>query len=403
MRRKLTTKSLDALPPADGKRYEVRDELLTGLHLRVSASGGKVWYLATRVDGRLRRIKLGTYPVLSLSDAREKARSILRDIQLGVFQQRDAEPLPERRTLGDIIPDFVERYAKRYTKDWRGTQSVLLRMSGLHRKVIGEIKRADVVRELEAMVADIEDNGGKGTRANRGLAALKKLFSWCIDQGIIEHTPIAGLKPLIREVARERCLTDQELQALWVGAQTEAYPFREFVMVLMFTGQRLREISDMRWSEVDLDRATLTLKNSRTKNGNAHILPLTPAVVNILRGMPRFLGSDFVFTTTGTTPISGFGRLKKRLETFIGLDAENWRFHDLRRTMATNVAMLRVQPHIIEAVLNHQTGIVSGVAAVYNRHAYLDEKREAMAKWAERLEMIVTKTALDVAGVQVFA
>jgi hypothetical protein len=153
MRKKLTTKTIDALPPAKSKRYEVRDAVLPGLHLRVSITGGKVWNLATRVDGRLRRIKIGTYPILSLSDAREKARMILRDIQLGTFQQRE-ERVPRTPTLGDIIPQFIDRHAKRHTKDWKGTQSVLLRMTKLHAKPIDQIKRADVVCELEAMIAD---------------------------------------------------------------------------------------------------------------------------------------------------------------------------------------------------------------------------------------------------------
>jgi hypothetical protein len=101
--------------------------LLTGLLLRVSATGAKVWYLATRIDGRSRRIKLGSWPILSLKDAREKAQMILRDIQLGLFRERQDEPAPKSLTLGDVIPQFIEKHAKRHTKDWRGTESILQR------------------------------------------------------------------------------------------------------------------------------------------------------------------------------------------------------------------------------------------------------------------------------------
>jgi len=142
----------------------------------------------------------------------------------------------------------------------------------------------------------------------------------------------------------------------------------------------------MRWSEVDFERALWTLPAGRTKNAKPHLVPLVPAAIGILRSVPRFLGSDFVFTTTGTTPISGFSRLKRRLDH--ESRAMNWRFHDIRRTVATNMAMDGIQPHIIEAVLNHKTGIVSGVAAVYNCYAYLDEKHDALTRWAERLEQI---------------
>ncbi|MGB3878237.1 MAG: tyrosine-type recombinase/integrase [Shinella zoogloeoides] len=388
MRKKLTPKLLDSLPPAQGKRYEVRDELLTGLHIRVSNSGGKVWYLATRVGGQARRIKIGTYPVLPLKDAREKAQMILRDIQLGIFQQDIVEPVPEVLTFGDVVPQFITRYAQRQTKDWKGTESVLLRMNGLHRMPISAIKRGDVTRELERLISDIGDKGGKGTRTNRGLAAIKKLYSWCIDQGIVENSPVVGLKPLIKEVSRDRYLTDNEITAFWSGCEAEGYPFEQFGQLLLLTAQRRDEIASMRWSELDLDRGTLTLKAERTKNSTAHIVPLSRKALVILRSIPRFLGSDYVFTSTGRTPISGFGRFKDRLDTFVGLDAEDWRFHDVRRTAATNMAILKVQPHIIEAVLNHKSGIVSGVAATYNRHAYLDEKREALEIWSRYVEKI---------------
>lgn len=385
MRKKLTPKLLDNLPPATGKRYEVRDELVTGLHIRVSNAGSKVWYLATRIDERSRRIKLGTYPVLSLKDAREKAQMILRDIQLGTFQQRDVEPELPVVTLGNVIPQFIARYAQRQTKDWKGTESILMRMNGLHSMPINAIKRGNVTRELERLISDIGAKGGKGTRANRGLAAIKKLYSWCVDQGIVEISPVGGLKPPIKEESRDRFLTDDEIIAYWKGCEAEGYPFEQFGKLLLLTGQRRNEIASMRWAELDLLRGTLSLKAERTKNATPHIVPLSRQAVDILRSTPRFLGSDYVFTSTGRTPISGFGRFKDRLDTFVGIDAEDWRFHDVRRTTATNMAILKVQPHIIEAVLNHKSGIVSGVASIYNRHAYLDEKHEALQIWADRV------------------
>lgn len=118
-------------------------------------------------------------------------------------------------------------------------------------------------------------------------------------------------------------------------------------------------------------------------------MPLAPLAIEILQSVPRFMNSDLVFTTSGQTPISGFGRHKARLDVEVG--ASDWRFHDIRRTVATNMAMMRVPPHIIEAILNHKTGIVSGVAAIYNRHAYLDEKREALEQWAEQMRAMVAQ------------
>lgn len=387
MKKKLTPKSLDALPPATGKRYEVHDTLLPGLHLRISATGGKVFGVSRRIDGRMKRIRIGAYPLVSLADAREKARDILRDIELGQYTDTSssvAEAAP-RLTLGEVVPQFIELYAKPRNRDWRGTERVLQKFSPLFPRLIDEIKRADIVRVLDTIIA-----GGAPTRANRALAAIKKLMSWCIDRAMIETSPVAGLRPPTKEVARDRVLTDDEMIAIQGAGSSEGFPFAQFVQLLILTGQRRGEVAGMHWSELDLDKGIWTIPAKRAKNATSHIVPLTPLAIFILKSVPKFLDSDLVFTTTGTSPISGFGRLKERLDVAVGLNAEDWRFHDLRRTMATNMAIMRIQPHIIEAVLNHKTGIVSGVAATYNRHAYFDEKREALELWSEKLTHLVS-------------
>lgn len=384
MKKKLTPKTIDALPPATGKRYEVRDALLPGLHLRVSATGGKVFYLSTRVHGVMKRIKIGSWPVLTLHDAREKARTLLRSIELGRYMEKAPHETEQRtKTLGEIVPEFISLYAKQHTKDWKGSERVLLKFSSLFSRPIDQIKRADVVRVLDTIIA-----GGAPTRANRALAAIKKLMNWCIDRGMIETSPVAHLKPPTKETARERVLSDRELVTCWRMAELEGFPFAQCVQLMILTGQRRGEVSGMRWSELDLEQGLWSLPSARVKNSTAHIVPLAPLAIDIIKSVPRLQNSDFVFTTTGTTPISGFGRLKERLDAAFA-DAEDWRFHDLRRTMATNLAILRVAPHIIEAVLNHKSGIVSGVAAIYNRHAYLDEKREALELWARKIEELV--------------
>lgn len=380
MQKKLTTKTLDALPPSKGKRYEVRDALLPGLHIRVSSAGRKVWYLSTRVNQRMRRIKIGAYPIVPLSDAREKARTILKDVQLGTYDV-DAVEVERVSTLGEIIPQFIELYARPRNRDWKGSERILTKFSSLNTKPINEIRRGDVVQVLDKIIAC-----GAPMRANRALAAIKKLMSWCVDRGTIEVSPLAGLKPPTKENARDRVLTNVELLACWSGAEAEGYPFEQFTKLLILTGQRRGEVAGMRWSEIDFNTGTWTIPAKRAKNATSHTVPLAPLALDILKSTPRFLGSDLVLTTNGTTPISGFGRLKQRLDLAVGTDAEDWRFHDIRRTVATNMAMMGVQPHIIEAVLNHKTGIVSGVAATYNRHAYLDEKREALEEWAYRVK-----------------
>lgn len=130
-----------------------------------------------------------------------------------------------------------------------------------------------------------------------------------------------------KEVVRERVLSVDELRLCWTEAEREGYPFAPCVQLLMLTGQRRGEVSGMRWSELDLENATWTIPASRAKNGCTHIVPLSPVAIEIIVALPRFLGSDHVFTTTGISPISGFGRLKERLDTAFGTGAEEWRFH----------------------------------------------------------------------------
>jgi integrase len=145
----------------------------------------------------------------------------------------------------------------------------------------------------------------------------------------------------------------------------------------------------MRWSELDLDKRLWTLPSQRAKNGKQHTVPITDVMLDVLRKVPRFLNSDFVFTTTGKSPVSGFGRLKERLDRAMPEGTEPWINHDLRRTMSTNMAQLGVPQPVTEALLNHKTGVVSGVAAIYNVYSYADEKREALSAWSKHVMNLV--------------
>lgn len=175
MKRRLTPKTIDALPPATGKRYEVHDLLLPGLHVRVSSTGRKVFYVSKRFNGRMKRIKIGPWPILSLHDARDKARRILREIELGQYDETASDEKQQVPTFGEVVPQFIELYARPRTKDWKGTERILSKFSRLNTRPIDQIKRADIVRVLDVIVAS-----GAPFRANRALAAVKKLMNWCV-------------------------------------------------------------------------------------------------------------------------------------------------------------------------------------------------------------------------------
>lgn len=385
MKQMLTTKSLDAMPPATIKRYEVRDQKVNGLHVRVSTTGAKVFYTMVRPNGSRRRVKIGPYPVVSLADARRRAMEIARDVELGEFDKPPEVSEASALTLGEMIPKFIELHAKPNTKDWKRTESVLHKFDGLKDRPIDQIKRQDVSMVLDGIIAN-----GTPTRANRALSAIKKLMNWCVMRGDIETSPVALLRPPTREVQRDRVLSDAEIRAIWQHSDAEGYPFGPFLKLLLITGQRRSEVAGMRWSELNLDEGIWELPANRVKNARLHIVPLPDQAVDILCSLPSFLDSDFVFTTTGRSAISGFGRLKERIDTALPEGTPDWRFHDFRRTASTGMAKLGVMPHVIDAATNHKSGVVSGVGATYNRYTYFNEKREALELWASELTKITT-------------
>jgi integrase len=373
MKRKLTPKTVEHLKAEERRRLEVWDTTLPGFGIRIYQTGRKVWFVIARVKGRQRRFTIGTYPILALADARTKARNVLRDVQMGIY---DESPAPASTTLGEAVTLFVSLYAKPKNRGWRETERILGKFAALYSRPLDEIRRAEIVRVLDMLIAN-----GTPYRANRALSAIKKLLNWALNRGMIDVNPIAGQRMPTKECARDRILSDDEIERLVRAAKADSYPFGAIYLVLLLTGQRRGEVSAMRWPEVDLQRRLWTIPAARAKNGHAHEVPLSGAVIEILRQLPRFLHSDFVFTTNGQSPVSGFGRAKDRFERTVG--STDGRVHDLRRTAASGMARLGTPPHVIEKVLNHRTGAISGVAAVYNRYGYGEEKRDALERWAQ--------------------
>ncbi|NKX47759.1 tyrosine-type recombinase/integrase [Rhodobacteraceae bacterium R_SAG8] len=383
MKRKLTTKYIESLKPDPSKRREFRDELMPGLVLRISKSGTKTFCLLKRIDGKMRRVTVGRSGNLTLSEARERVRTLLYEIETGRFQERTGVQVQSIPTLKDVIPDYIEKHAKTHNRDWKRKEALLSKFTDLHSKRIDQIKRSEVVKECDKIYKTAP------VSANRALSHLKHLMNWCVDRGIIDASPIVGLKPPTKEAPRERALTDDELRALWTACEGEGYPFGDCMMLLILCGQRRAEVAGMRWSELNFESRLWPLPSKRAKNGRQHTIPITDAMLNVLSRVPRFFGSDYVFTTTGKSPVSGFGRLKKRLDKTMPEGTASWINHDLRRTMSTNLAMLGIPQPVTEALLNHKTGVVSGVAAIYNVYSYADEKREALATWSLHVTNLV--------------
>ncbi|HWY14259.1 MAG TPA: tyrosine-type recombinase/integrase [Rhizomicrobium sp.] len=436
----LTDRYLKAIKPAPKrKRPIVWDAVQPHLGVRVTDKGHLTFVVVRRRPGDKQPIRhiLGAYPSTTLAAARAATPDILAALTQGKRPaELEAERLREaarkrRDTFGVVAEEFIKRHVSKL-RSARATELLirreLLGQSLRRRKEDGkwidewvasrdqrwygrpitEITRRDAVELLET----IADHGSRH-QARKTFAAASKLFNWALwrDTYGLDGSPFARLKStdLFGKFApRSRVLTDDELRLIWRAAgelgpaedkngkklpeHLRAYPFGTMVRALALTGQRLREISDAQWSEIALDKALLTVPDERMKGKVSHTVPLTPIVITLLQGAPRFEGGAFVFTTTaGKRPISGFSKMKSRLDREIAKRADGtqmapWTLHDLRRTMRTRLSGLGVLPLVAELIIGHKQG---GIQAVYDLHTYDAEKRAALAKWEDALAAIV--------------
>lgn len=379
MRKALSVKAIEAFKPKV-KRYEVHDLLCPGFSLRVFPTGRKVFSVKYRYGLKQRRLPIGVHPRISLAEARNKALEALRLVDEGI------DPAARRRqlsmTVESVCADFIEKYAKR-NRSWRETERILQRefVSVHGQRDVREIKRHDIIDLMDGAI-----ERGAAYQANRIHANLRRLFNWLMERNVVEASPVAGTKPPTREQPRDRVLADDEVRAVLRVCAKEPYPFGQFVPLLLATAQRRGEVSQLRWSQLDLDAKQWVIPAELAKNGKPHVVPLNDFALRVLSEIPRFADDqcDWVFTTTRRSPISGFSKALRHIHA--QSNSKSWRFHDLRRTAASGMARLGVAPHVVEKVLNHISGTISGVAAVYNRYGYDAERREALDKWGSFLD-----------------
>ncbi len=374
MKKKLTSKFVETVKP-DGKRQEYCDSVLSGFGLRVTENGVKSFFVRIRFRNKTKRITLGKYPVLSLAGARELAQEKMRMAQDGSLALESAKAI----ILKEAYDLFIELYAKKRNKDWKGSDARLKSFIAEHGGIdLADIHRRDIIAYLDKLVAR-----GVPTQANRAHAGISRFMNWCVERSYIEFSPCHGVKKPAKENPRDRVLLDDEMFKVKSEFESMPYPFGPLFMLLMLTAQRRGEVSGMCWSELDFKNKVWMIPKERAKNGRAHMVPLSDKALQILESVPRFLHSDLVFTTTGKTPVSGYGKIKKRIDDATGVSG--WRIHDLRRTAASGMARLEVPPYVVEKILNHISGTFSGVLGVYNQYGYDREKREALNKWAEHV------------------
>jgi len=396
-RMKLTAAAIERVKAPARGQVDYFDAAFPALALRVTARGVRSWVYFGRVHGKMKRATLGRYPALTLAKARQKAGETADAMRQGVDPA--AAKRAARRAVRDSFEAVVDEWLKRdqaHNRSYAEVKRIIERdvLPAWQGRLISSITRRDVLELIDA-VAD----RGAATMARRLHAHLHRLFRWCVGRGIIEANPMADAPKPGADVKRDRALGDGELALIWKATGRLGWPFGPAFRLLVLTGARKQEIGALRWAEIDGD--TIRLKGGRTKNGEPHDIPLCASAIELLDGLPHIAGSEFVFTTTGETPVSGWSRAKELLDKAIaeandGHSLPDWRIHDLRRTLATGLQRLGFSLQTIEAVLGHVGGTRAGIVGVYQRHGFEVEKKAALEAWARHVADVVSDKPIKV-------
>jgi integrase len=415
---KLTAPAVRGLVlPAGKKDHTFFDTDCKGFGLRLRESGASRWVFQYKFGSQHRRMVLGATSELSVGDARKTAELLKARVRLGqdpATEKSDAR-IKAAETFGASLPAYLghQRAALRPRSYPDVERHLLSHAKLLHPMQLAKIER----RDIATVLSSVGKNSGLVT-SNRVRASLSGFFAWAMMQGLIDGNPTAGTIKH-KEQSRERVLAPHELRAIWQALGDDDYG--DIVKLLALTGQRASEIAGLCWSEIQ--DGMIVLSGDRTKNHRAHTVPLSHPALAIIGRHERREGRDPVFGR-GFRAFSGWSSCKAKIEARIaeatGAAIPHWTPHDLRRTFATYAGGglpahlieklpahekemargLGVQPHAVEAVLNHASGHKAGVAGTYNRSDYPREKRQALDMWAEHLMAIVEERPATVTPIR---
>ena len=388
----LTSKSVAALK-LDGKTDAIHfDDTLIGFgyRLRLSRDRGKVlrsWVVQYKRAGATRRMTLASADVLGAEQARIAAKKMLAKVTLGEDpaldkrERRDKDQL----SLRSVIDEYLA--AKQREVRERTFRQVSRYLTAgyfrpLHGMPVDTVTRKDVASRL---IAITREHGS--IVASRARAALSTFFVWCMQSGLTESNPVIGTPKPKEGKPRDRVLDDPEMAAIWHACADD--DFGKIVKLAILFGSRRAEIGGACWSEFDDPKrpTAWTLAATRAKTGRAHKLPIMPMAAAIISTVPKMVNRDQLFGARSDGGFSAWDKCKQALDARSGV--RNWKLHDLRRSVATKMADIGVQPHIIEEILGHTSGHKSGVAGIYNRSAYEREVRNALARWEDHVRTLV--------------
>jgi integrase len=346
-------------PPKPGATKQVTyfDDQQKGLGIRVSVGGTKSFIV---MYGKRRKLRtLGRYPTLKLAEARRKAKQLLGEVVATRDGDRPSLSFSEARER------FLEDARMRTRASTYTEYARLLNKHFLFSKPVIGVTRQDIANVIEGLRES-------PSTAAHAFMAIKVMMNWAEARGLIQASPVPAIK--FKQSSRSRVLTDDELRAVWKRAGEIGHPYGTVVKLLVLTGQRRGEIAALRRSWIKDD--AITFPTSITKNKREHRIPIGPLTNEIIESIPDT--GELLFPARGKPdqPLNGWAKAKREFDK--PLSFSNYTLHDLRRTYSSNLAKLGVPIHVTERLLNHVTGTISGVAAVYNRHSYWSEMVEAV-------------------------
>lgn len=420
---RISKTSVDATSPSQAGEFTVWDDRITGFGLKVTPAGTKVYIYRYRMSrpGQAsrtapRKYTIGRHGNLTPDQARKRAQELAalvaqgfdpRQLELDAIAARDkAEALAgeqerARRELAfSRISDlWLEYYAVDLARRKSSVDMARLVVRRYLRPALGDRSMLDIARrDLQPILDSIPSHKRGMRRAVFAYASV--LWGWALRRGYVPVNPLTAMEKPPVPAARERVLSDDELALVSRAAGAAPKAWGTFFQLLILTGQRRSEVSGMRWEELDRESAIWTIPPARAKNGKAHLVPLPRAAVeqiDLVARSARWPQQGFVLTTNSRSPVSGISKAKAALDDAVaemrgGEAIAQWRLHDLRRTVATGLQRLGVRFEVTEALLNHVSGAKGGVAGVYQRHDWADEKRSALDAWAAHVERLLERS-----------
>ncbi|MGF6230703.1 integrase [Inquilinus ginsengisoli] len=414
--KRLSEESVRKMRAPETGRVQVYDAVMPGLVLRVSSTDVRSWSFVYRINGAQKRLSLGQWPGMGVALAREHAGDAAKMVQRGedpvAARKAEAETARTAVTVAQLVDDFTEKHIKRNMRGGAPEAERLLRKNVvpvLGKKLVKDVTAADVRALLDDMLSHAP------VSANRTRTVLHKLFDWAMERDIVTTNVVKRVAPVTQETAKDRVLSDAELVEVWHAAGKLGWPFGNVFRLLMVTAARRSEIAELERTEVAPDGESIVIKAERMKAGLPHVIALSSLGQAELAAAPMMHQPDtnppkpsvHVFTTNGTTPVSGWSRAKSRIDKLI-LDARRedmkrhgadpadaqampeWTVHDLRRTAATGMARIGIDFMVIGAVLAHSQRRHVGITATYARHRFDVEKKRALEVWGMHLQHLLS-------------